>query len=268
MSDTDSRPACKYGVNCYQRNELHVNRFSHPPKTVETVTTPDASGSVDSTPDPKKRTSESPSPKKFKFMNPNGGSRSLRSKSKSPMPSSPSKEDYVDDTPASHRIHHGPDQMHDIDYINNSFDGNTQYSQRAEYKKLLETPDQFIREKFLAEMPADFYRFWDFCKSQCKNEQKPEQIFQQFGLQLVGPFDVLAGKFDSADLFEPGDYLRHWRYYYDPPEFQTLLRKDKTGIHYGYWRDSPNENCLVARNDAQKNCQFDFIADNMFGAVM
>lgn len=117
-------------------------------------------------------------------------------------------------------------------------------------------------------MPDDFYRFWDFCKSHCKDGQKPEQIFEKFGLELVGPFDVLAGKFQNADLFEPGDYLRHWRYYYDPPEFQTLFRKEKTGIHYGYWRDNPDKNCLIARNDATKNCEFDFVADNMFAAVM
>lgn len=281
MSETDSRPACKYGVNCYQRNELHVNRFSHPPKIAVTEQqasdASDASGTSESMRDDervsKKRASESPppeetaasSPKKFKYLNLNAGRRCSRSKSKSPSPA-PGNEDA--NSVATARIHHGPDQKHDIDYIKKSFDGNTQYSQRAEYQKLLATPDRFIREKFLVEMPDDFYRFWDFCKSQCKNEQKPEEIFEKFGLQLVGPFDVLAGKFDNADLFEPGDYLRHWRYFYDPPEFQTLFRKDKTGIHYGYWRDNPDKNCLVARNDAAKNCEFDFVADNVFGAVM
>lgn len=274
----DSRPACKYGVNCYQRNDVHVNRFSHPPKVAVIDNTTDASGSNEAVHDDervaKKRASESPppdqtaasSPKKFKYLNPNGNRRCSRSKSKSPSPS-PSKHADADSV-AMARIHHGPDRKHDIDYIKKSFDGNTQFSQRVEYQKLLQTPDQFIREKFLVEMPDEFYRFWEFCKSQCSNDQRPEKIFEKFGLELVGPFDVLAGKFDDADLFEPGDYLRHWRYFYDPPEFQTLFRKDKTGIHYGYWRDSPDKNCLVARNDASKNCEFDFVADNMFGAVL
>lgn len=278
MSETDARPACKYGVDCYQRNELHLNRFSHPPKIAVNEPSTDAPGDASDLSNDveritKKRSSKSPSPdalaasspKKFKHMIPNADRRST---SKSPSPS-PSKLTGGDgDSVATARVHHGPDRKHDIDFIKKSFDGNTQFSQRVEYHKLLQTPDQFIREKFLVEMPDDFYRFWDFCKSQCKNEQKPATVFEKFGLELVGPFDVVAGKFDEADLFEPGDYLRHWRYFYDPPEFQTIFRKDKTGIHYGYWRDMPDKNCLIARNDATKNCEFDFVADNIFAAVM
>lgn len=279
MSETDSRPACKYGVNCYQRNDLHLNRFSHSPKIGDPDNAPEST--VESTHDDghndKKRASESSSPdetaatspKKFKYLCPNTFLRTSRSKSKSRSPS-PAKRGIGDDanSAATVRIHHGPDQKHDVDYIKKSFDGYTEYSQRVEYQKLLATPVRFIREKFLVEMPDDFFRFWDFCKVQCKAEQKPEKIFEKFGLQLVGPFDVLAGKFERADLFEPGDYLRHWRYFYDPPEFQTVFRKDKTGIHYGYWRDNPDKNCFIARNDALKNCEFDFVSDNMFGAVM
>lgn len=43
---------------------------------------------------------------------------------------------------------------------------------------------------------------------------------------------------------------------------------EKTGIHYGYWRDEPNGDCLIARNDAAKNCEFTFIAENLFGAIL
>lgn len=77
------------------------------------------------------------------------------------------------------------------------------------------------------------------------------------------------GKFDDAQMFEPGDYIRHHRYYFDPPEFHTILCKEKSGIHYGYWRDVPtdNENCLVARNDSDKGCEISFVADNLFTAV-
>lgn len=49
---------------------------------------------------------------------------------------------------------------------------------------------------------------------------------------------------------------------------QTIMVKDKTGIHYGYWRDEPTGECLIARNDANKNCEFNFIADNIFGAAL
>lgn len=50
--------------------------------------------------------------------------------------------------------------------------------------------------------------------------------------------------------------------------FKTIMVKEKTGIHYGYWRDEPNGECLIARNDANKNCEFTFIADNIFGAAL
>lgn len=45
--------------------------------------------------------------------------------------------------------------------------------------------------------------------------------------------------------------------------------KEKSGVHYGYWRDVPkdNENCLLARNDVDKGCDISFLADNMFSAV-
>lgn len=49
---------------------------------------------------------------------------------------------------------------------------------------------------------------------------------------------------------------------------QTVLVKEKSGIHYGYWRDESDGECLIARNDATKNCEFIFIADNIFGAVL
>lgn len=122
---------------------------------------------------------------------------------------------------ATQRTNHGPDRKHDIEFINYAYDKDTQFSQRVEYKELLKSPANFIKSKFLVDMPTDFYFFWEFCKSKVKNNEKPECIFDKFGLNLVGPFDVLAGKFDDADLFEPGDYLRHWRFYYDPPEFQV-----------------------------------------------
>lgn len=90
----------------------------------------------------------------------------------------------------------------------------------------MKSPEKFIRSKFLVDMPSDFYLLWEFCETNVKKDEKPECIFDKFGLNLIGPFDVLAGKFNDADLFEPGDYLRHWRFYYDPPEFQVNNKFD------------------------------------------
>lgn len=123
----------------------------------------------------------------------------------------------------------------------------------------------FIHEKFLVKMPKDFYLFWKFVSSFPKN-QTP---LKNFNADLVGPYDFLAGKFINViNHKSPGDFLRHWRFYYDPPEFQTLFVKRGTGIHYGYWRDDPKEeeNLLIVRNDASKGCVFDLVATNMFDA--
>ncbi|XP_052870880.1 histone PARylation factor 1-like [Anopheles cruzii] len=117
-------------------------------------------------------------------------------------------------------------------------------------------------------MPACFDALWEFCVAGQGNG-KPEDVFDKIGLRLVGPFDVLAGKFKDVKIHEPGDYLRHWRFYFDPPEFQTVLVKKGSGLHYGYWRDEPdNTDGLVACNDVGMGCGFKIIGQNVFDAVI
>ena len=54
------------------------------------------------------------------------------------------------------------------------------------------------------------------------------------GLKLVGPYDILAGK--KSTKKKPCWY-RHWRYYYDPPEFMTVIKgDDESQFHMGYFR--------------------------------
>ncbi|XP_063708059.1 histone PARylation factor 1-like [Culicoides brevitarsis] len=142
---------------------------------------------------------------------------------------------------------------------------------KAEYTQWLSDPALFIKQVFFVTMPADFYSFWEFCKTLVKPERGPETAFESFGLKLVGPFDVLAGKFKDLQRFEPIEYLTHWRFYYDPPEFQTILAKEKSCIHYGYWRDDAtveSSECLIARNDADKGYEMEMVAANIFQAVL
>jgi hypothetical protein len=67
----------------------------------------------------------------------------------------------------------------------------------------------------------------------------------------------------------PEQLLRYWRYYYDPPEFQTLLRGDeKSQYHMGYFRDSPDESpVFVASNCAAEGCIIKPVAPTLFSAV-
>lgn len=56
------------------------------------------------------------------------------------------------------------------------------------------------------------------------------------GLQLVGPFDILAGAHKNSRTPQPNFHL-HWRYFYDPPEFQTILLGNEDSQHHmGYYR--------------------------------
>ena len=96
-----------------------------------------------------------------------------------------------------------------------------------------------IKQKFLVDMPEDFYHFWDFCKSE--NHHKPtEALMKSLGFQLVGAFDILAGRHKGAKanrFKKKPNFLLHWRYYLDPPEFQTVIKgDDKTQFHLGYFR--------------------------------
>ncbi|XP_007894149.1 chromosome unknown open reading frame, human C4orf27 isoform X2 [Callorhinchus milii] len=92
-----------------------------------------------------------------------------------------------------------------------------------------------IHSLYKLPMPEDFYHFWKFCED--LNPEDPcEALKSSLGLQLVGPYDILAGKHKrtkNSDL----NYHLHWRHFYDPPEFQTVLIGDSvTQFHLGYFR--------------------------------
>jgi len=64
-----------------------------------------------------------------------------------------------------------------------------------------------------------------------------DALLPSLGLQLVGPYDVLARKTRRHASSGNPNYLLHWRYYYDPPEFLTILRGDDSKqFHIGYFR--------------------------------
>lgn len=76
-----------------------------------------------------------------------------------------------------------------------------------------------ILELFLVEMPKDFYKFYDFCRKLAPND--PSSALKAVDIQLVGPYDVLSGKIREVSNDDKAKFLKHWRYFYDPPEFQV-----------------------------------------------
>lgn len=123
----------------------------------------------------------------------------------------------------------------------------------------------YIKEKFLIKLPNDFYQFWDFCK-RIKSD-KPSEALAPINLILVGPYDVLAEKLPQ--VLDDEKYLVHWRYFHDPPEFQTVIKgDDKNGFHIGYFRDVPDDPpVFLASNSANRNGEFAICGENIFAAV-
>nr|ACO51773.1 C4orf27 [Aquarana catesbeiana] len=85
-------------------------------------------------------------------------------------------------------------------------------------------------------MPEDFYTFWTFCTE--IDPKTPSDVLKDtLGLQLVGPYDILSGKHTSSKENCDVNYNPHWRFFYDPPEFQTIIDGDsRTQFHMGYYR--------------------------------
>lgn len=123
-----------------------------------------------------------------------------------------------------------------------------------------------IHKLFLVKMPEDFFLFWDFAKT--INHRKPCSAFAQGCLDwtLVGPYDVLSGLITDFHGFSKESLLRHCRFYFDPPEFQTVIvKKDAPKTHYGYFRDEPDQvNPIVVMNRLSQGGQLHEVGDNLF----
>ncbi|XP_032874191.1 histone PARylation factor 1 [Amblyraja radiata] len=123
---------------------------------------------------------------------------------------------------------------------------------------------QELQHLYQLPMPEDFYHLWQFCEE--LNPGNPcDALTSSLGLQLVGPYDILAGKHKVTTNVEP-NYFLHWRYFYDPPEFQTVIAGDyETQYHLGYFRDTPDElPAFVAAGEAKKGCSLLQMGDNLF----
>ncbi|XP_044763037.1 histone PARylation factor 1 [Coccinella septempunctata] len=267
----DPRIPCHYGRKCYQKNPNHHTKYKHPPdpkrkkhfihddvkrkKLTDTVadnkTTIDQK-QIDNDENSTKvlsETSEESPKKKEVLINNNVSDSESESESKDTSPISnadqesiPSSLDVEDEQkpeaiPCSHENGH-----------------NNEYSRN------------YIKSKFLLEMPKDFYEFFSVCER--LNPKDPSKALESIGLKLVGPFDVLCGKFCGIKK-KSEDYLIHWRYYFDPPNFVTVLKgDDKTGYHIGYFWDNPSENpVFLAENCGLKDGILTPIGGNIFGAV-
>ncbi|XP_022901660.2 histone PARylation factor 1 [Onthophagus taurus] len=247
----DPRIACKYGWKCYQKNPIHQTKYKHPPK--------------------KRQVNHNyQQPNKKQKLNPDVATSTFNKIDKNDE----DIEEKIDNVERNKELISESDNENiKIKVVEKKIE--IPEKTEIEIKKLSENKNlilsgfdkkEFIKSKFLVEMPNDFYQFWDFCKN--LNSKDPCLALKEIDLTLVGPFDVLSGKFDDKLEQDNENYLIHWRFYYDPPEFQTILIGTNWGYHIGYFRDEPNKNpVFLAENYAEKNGSFSVMGDNIFGSI-
>jgi hypothetical protein len=91
-----------------------------------------------------------------------------------------------------------------------------------------------LRRLYGFDFPPDLTAFWDFARR--LRPLEPLQALEDLDVSLVGPFEVLEGRFDGRT--PRLSQLLHWRYHDDPPEFFTVLYGGD-GLHWGYYLDDP-----------------------------
>lgn len=197
MADSKEKPPCKYGDQCYQRNEAHKSRFWHPVQD-------SGECNVDKKRSPERSPEKQPPNKRTRHSSDDETGTSNQNE----PPVAESRQPVVEEGKPA-------DSSPAENAAQNSHSGNEQLNGNALSAQL-----DIIRSHFSLEMPEDALLLWNYCEKHC-NGHDPNRTFDKLGMQLVGPFDVLAGHFDGYDAYEAGDHLTHWRYYYDPPEFQV-----------------------------------------------
>jgi hypothetical protein len=101
-----------------------------------------------------------------------------------------------------------------------------------------------LRQFYGFDFPDDLRRVWDLARR--VRPLEPLRAFEDtLHLELVGPFHILAGRFDRHTPRYP--IAQHWRTAWDPPELFTVFA-GSNGLHWGYWIDAPGEStpCVVA----------------------
>ncbi|XP_058806817.1 histone PARylation factor 1 [Phymastichus coffea] len=271
--EEDKRPACRYWRNCYQKNAGHRRKFRHPspdlqndnkvsePATKKKKIQRDEDSTVKDTPQTKKQSASTEEIQKtVKVENSivektDKDSNSNNEKTEKCLDSSKEQINAIVKTP---KVEPSPPNA-DVS-SNNSIEDDNDEDLHSESAKL-------IRQIFLVNMPQDFYKFYDFC-TEIKSSD-PTTALKIADLKLVGPYDVLSGEI-TAKTPNQEKLLVHWRYYYDPPEFQTIVKgNDREGLHFGYWRDRPSSDpVFVATNCSNVSHKIKPLAENIFGATV
>lgn len=232
MTDMAEKPDCQYGAKCYRKSEVHLKKFKHPARrTNEDSASEEDESALTSQPSKRQKLSED------------------------------QEADCEEQNQLPSRTEEPEEELEETCPIENEdADENPGTPPNVDIREEL-------RLKFKVEMPQDFFDFWDYCKS--INPAKPsEALKEDIGLVLGGPYDVMAGRLKCVKGQRP-NYLLHHRFFYDPPEFQTVLLGDeKKQHHLGYYRDEPlKAPVFIASNSAAEGCTITTQGENIFAAA-
>lgn len=189
----DTRSPCKYGINCYQRNPQHHSNFKHPPKN-------------------SKRKNDNYGPNKKRYKPTTSPRKNVQDTHKDL-----DHKDISEIDKHNTRSNEDEASTSKTDVDKGSCDDNTviKFPETLLYHDM--DDHSLFKELFLVEMPNDFFQFY-----KCLKELESfEKVLSSVNLELIGPYDLLLGKLPILDDKEL--YLVHWRFFFDPPEFQVSI---------------------------------------------
>lgn len=213
----DPKPECKYGTKCYQKNPDHLKKFKHPPKKMFSIFDVSSKNKRQKLDDSVKIESVKESASNSSFHD-KITPKSVEIKESA----SNSHSDKTAPNSAEKKVENGSHEENSQlvdEELNKSSDCAVQNS-KIKYHSLPEDIPNFIKELFLVEMPKDFYSFREMYDS----DHSIRSFLKSIDLKLVGPFDVLSKNLPV--LNNQTHYILHWRFYFDPPEFQVNIKSN------------------------------------------
>ncbi|XP_075972163.1 histone PARylation factor 1 [Anticarsia gemmatalis] len=245
---SDPRTVCKYGSKCYQKNPDHHKKFKHPP-----ILRKEAN---------RNKRRYSPYTRNADRQSPSTNSKKLDEEHKS------------DSEESTNKVKESTNKVEESTNKVENEECKTEVESEETKKLCVDLPKDLtyydkttdkskFKELFLVNMPDDFFKFFEFIDALGTSA---EDSLKGVNLELIGPYDLLLGKLPILDDKEL--YLIHWRYFYDPPEFQAVLKKKSSEYHIGYYRDSPDQDtAFLVSNDSAKGYHITLLSENIFGAV-
>ena len=238
---TDPRPVCKYGAGCYRKNPDHQKQYKHPRESSD-LTSPPLTG------------------KKVKLEDSNESDLFIEGASEeidlvikeadAQVLATVKLDDTVPTTDTEGTTHHNKSCI--------------------KYEQLLPSDNglSVVKKRFFIELSEACLQFWDFCLEM--NKDSPCSALKELGMELVGPFQVMASVIKEIPVNEiTHDCMEH-RYYFDPPEVMTVIQMDTVkGSHIGYYTDHPlTQPNFIVLCPNKENCVIKPIGDNLFQAVI